>query len=217
MSASATARRAGDSFLAAIPEPFRILGLALRPFSLGRYRLLRRFDCAFVSDGDAKASMDDLLLGVLVCSMRCDDCLKFIDSPDRDSELKRWGKMIRKQIKREEDFDIYAKFNLFRQYLDVQHSIPKFWDETGDEESGGGSHWSHAIEVTLRSELGWSDEEICEQPITKALSDFFALKESRGLIRIMREDELESGAANAEAMARLAQQLGVSEGGPSGS
>jgi len=207
MSAAAEAeRRPGDSFLAAIPEPYVILGRALRPFSLGRYRVLRRFDCAFVADDEAGAGVEDLILGVLACSMGCREFLEFIAAPQRDRELTRWGKAIRKQIKRESDFSLVSKIKLFQRYIDVSHAIPRFWNEQESEAAAPGSHWSQSLEVTLRSELGWTEREIEEEPLSKALAHFFALQESRGQIRIMTEEEQAMGEANARAMERLLQQ-----------
>src|ERR1039457_6510592 len=69
----------GYDFSQAIPKPVRILGLQLLPLSLGRYRMLRRFECPFVAEGPAEASMADLLLGLLICSMRCQEFLEFIE------------------------------------------------------------------------------------------------------------------------------------------
>jgi len=54
---------------AAFPEPWQVLGLRLRPFSLGHYLKLRRLGCAFVADDTQRATIGDLLLGVIVCSM----------------------------------------------------------------------------------------------------------------------------------------------------
>src|SRR5438876_959627 len=81
-------------FQAAIPEPFTILGLRLKPLSLGRYRLLKRFGCAFVAEEETGANIEDLIIGVLVCSMRCDEFIEWAHSKHFAKDIKRWGKRV---------------------------------------------------------------------------------------------------------------------------
>ena len=81
-------------FVQAIPEPFQILGLRLLPLSIGRYRRLARHDCAFVANGKTEAGVGDLLLGVLICSMRCDEFDALVVAPGFDKELKAWSKRV---------------------------------------------------------------------------------------------------------------------------
>ena len=47
------------------------------------------------------------------------------------------------------------------------------------------------MEVILRGELGWSEEEINERPLSKALSDYFKWAENKGQIRLMTDWEIE--------------------------
>lgn len=60
-----------DFFFKDIPEPFQILDVTLLPFSIGRYRRMARHGIGFVSEGESRADGKDLLLGVLICSMKC--------------------------------------------------------------------------------------------------------------------------------------------------
>src|SRR5437588_535962 len=101
-------------FKAAVPEPYRIFGLRLLPLSLGRYRLLRRFGVAFVAEGEATATMQDLVLGILICSMRCRDFLEFIEGEDCQEQLAEWGKRIQKEIGVDPYFSLLAKYGLFK-------------------------------------------------------------------------------------------------------
>lgn len=198
MNTAATApRRAGDPFVAAVPEPFRILGMALKPLSLGRYRILQRHGCSFVADWPANASMEDLIFGVLVCSMRCDEFDKFLESKNRDKELKKWGKQIRKRIRKEKSFSMFEKFSLFRDYVNAESAIPQYWDETSGQQQPSGGHWSHGLETVLRSELHWTKEEIDESPMTKAIADYFKHAENKGMLRLINPDELLNGNNNA--------------------
>ena len=176
-------------FKQAIPEPYRIFGLKLLPLSLGRYRLLARFDCAFVSETEAKASFEDLILGVLICSLPVAEFMELLDEEKLFRfELKQWGRRIRQEIKADPHFNIFEKFGLFQKYIQEANHIPKFWNE--HEMQGQGScHWSHAVEVALRSQVGYSEKEIDETPLSKALADYFQWAQGEGLVRIMTDEE----------------------------
>jgi len=188
-------------FSAAIPEPYRILGLELKPLSLGRYKTLKRFGCAFVADGEAKATVQDLLLGLVVCSTRVDEFLVSLRSGEAEKDIRRWGRKvcpfawlgmlpyIGKYWRKNHSFNIVEKMGLFKSYLEEGSKAPKYWDESTDNRQSG-AHWSHSLEVTLRGELGWTEEEINESPLTKALADYFRYAESNGLVRLMTEDEI---------------------------
>jgi hypothetical protein len=193
-------------FKAAIPEPFRIFGIRLLPLSLGRYRLLSRFGCAFVAEGEASATVDDLLLGILICSMRCQEFLEFIEGDNFKTELRRWGSRIRAEIEREDHFSILGKYELFQRYIAEGSELPKYWDE-GRDQGTSGAHWSHNVEVTLRAELGYTREEIEEGALSQALADYFKYAENQGMIRLMSEGEIAGGDEN---MRVLMAALGTS-------
>jgi hypothetical protein len=203
-----------DYFAQIVPEPFRILGLRLLPLSLGRYRLLKRFGVAFVADGDARAEIGDLLLGVLICSMRCDEFVEWAGSPAFARDVRRWSRRILpspwlclipffgKWWIRGHSFNAVEKIQLFQRYIEQGSVVPDYFDESGDPMRSG-AHWSQAIEVTLRSELGWSAEEINEEPLTKALADYFKYAENQGLVRLMTPEDVAQGEANAAVFEKL--------------
>jgi len=188
------------TFKAAIPEPFRILGLKLRPLSLGRYRLLRRFDVAFVCEEPALPRPGDLVLGVYICSKRCDEFLSLLDSGDCWKEMEVWGnqifktgpwrKILPRRFQKPEPFDYLQKVNLFKRYLNESVEVPKYWDEESNN-IGSGAHWSQSVELVLRGELGWGKDEIDEQPISKAISDYYKWLENKGAIRLMTANEIQ--------------------------
>lgn len=200
-----------DYFKAALPDPYRILGVELLPLSLGRYRLLERFECAFVADEEEhviassaglRATSSDLLLGVLICSMRVKDFLELLGSDRLERELRTWGQRIKQEMEADDFFSLPEKFGLFAAYIDESCQLPRYWEE--NPESGeSGSHWSHSLEVALRSELGYTPEEIEEGPLAKALLDYFKHAENKGVLRLVSDDEIEDGNANAERLAAV--------------
>ena len=188
-------------FKAAIPEPFRILGLTLKPLSLGRYILLRRFGCAFVADESASAGVPDLLLGLVICSMRVDEFLDGMEMDSLSGDVQRWGSkicphawvgllpVVGKHWRARYAFDVVQKMGLFKRYIDEGSVLPKYWEGEGESRASG-AHWSQCVEVILRGELGWTREEINEAPLTKALSDYFKFAENQGLVQLMTAGEV---------------------------
>lgn len=191
-------------FKAAIPSPCVIFGVRLLPLSIGRYRLLKRFGCAFVSAGEESATFGDLALGIVICSMPVKEFLQLVEDPRKFTrELERFGGRIREEMRHDRHFNLFAKYGLFQHYLTENSQCPKYWNETEDESGGEGpSHWSHNLEITLRS-IGYTSAEIEEGPLSKALADYFKHAENKGAIRLMTEAEIAQGEANEKLFASL--------------
>lgn len=200
-----------------IPDPVRILGLRLLPLSLGRYRMMKRFDVAFVSEAQAEATVADLVLGVLICSMPVAEFEAFAVSSDFSSQIRRWaigigamppwwlrpdsrfrllrflaaclnGSFFGRRWRRTHSFDVIEKITAFNRYIQEGSEAPPYWDESNSDRVSG-AHWSQSVEVILRGNLGWSEEEVNERPLNKALWDYFKHMENQGLVRIMTDLE----------------------------
>jgi hypothetical protein len=212
-------------FTAAIPEPYQILGLRLLPLSVGRYRLLHRFNCAFVSEEATTATIGDLILGILICSMRFDQFVAFYESKSFAREVRRWANRIGatppwfmrnkwvklspigKHWRKNHSFNFVEKMQLFKNYVNEAQAIPEY-APTHPSTQNSTAHWSSSVEIVLRSELNWQLEEINEEPLTKALSDYFKHLEFQGLVKIFTPEDLEMGRANAAALEAF-EKLGV--------
>jgi len=200
-----------DYFAASYPEPWQILGLKLRPFSFGHYFKLHRLGCAFVSDKQETATLGDLLLGVLVCSLPSDP------DPTKDpfwnwltKERSGLGyrlhcfaaKLFRKEPlspaeyevfrlgRRIGCFDLPEKARLFSEYIDQHTKSPPYWEENTSEKKSG-AHWAHAIIGTVVSKCGYTLDQAYNAPLHKVLADYFRYAESEGAIRLMTQEEIE--------------------------
>lgn len=219
-----------SEFIAAIPEPVQILGLKLRPFSLGHYRLLRRLGCKFVADESTTADIGDLLLGVAVCSMRVEEFLPAFESGEYFKFVRAWSRRINanpppwlrgkygrilsstklgKRWRKNHSFNFVEKMQLFKNYISDAQKLPTYITAEPSTHATT-AHWSTSVEITLRSELGWTLEEINEAPLAKALSDCFRHMEQQGLVRIFTDEELEEGKQNAAVFEEMAK--GVAHG-----
>ena len=157
-------------FEAAMPEPHIILGLRLLPLSLGRYRLLKRFDCPFVSDDKKEIGLDvlnkELFFALLICGLSVAEFRALIDAPKRlAKEARRFGKAAGKIIKRDPHFNLLEHFAAFKRYLEEGSASPWVVVSRQDNSETSMAHWSSSIEVTLRSKVGWTEPEIDERPL----------------------------------------------------
>lgn len=192
-----------DYAAAAVPEPYQILGLKLRSFCIGHYILLRRFDCAFVQDAKGEASHTDLILGVLICSMRPKEFLEFLESPDFESTVAKWGHDVGM-------WDLKEKALLFQKYLkEGWKEPPNINKQPG---SGAPGDWAQNVKITLTARLGYTADYVEEMPMSQALADYYRLAESDGVIKILNDSDMEAMEKNSRAMEFLGKLLGGNNG-----
>ena len=182
-------------FTAALPEPQTILGLRLLPLSLGRYRLLKRFDSPFVDEAERNVSPEELtrelFFALLVCGLPVSEFKTLLMQPKRmTKEARRFGKIARKYTK-QKGFSVLPCFEQFKKYCSQATAMP--WHPLPNSHRGNApesvSHWSHSMEVCLRSNAGWSAQEIDEEPMAKAMTDFFKIIESEGSVRLISHED----------------------------
>lgn len=200
----------GDYFSQIMPEPLVVCGLRLKPLSIGRYRLMSRFNVAFVAENPITANAGDLLMGAIICSMTCDDFTAFVSCKNFKKQLQKWGRKagllppryfaclgladwfentaIGRAIAEKDAAFVLSEMSKFQKYIVEGSSQPPYWNEA----EGGrvsGAHWSQSIEAVLREFQGWTKDEINEEPLTKALWDYFKHMENSGAVRLMTEGE----------------------------
>jgi hypothetical protein len=167
-------------FRAAIPEPYRILGRHLHPFSLGHYIILKRFGCAFVADEAATATREDLIFGVFVCSLTYEEFHEWLNRKDLFKKVKKWGKKVGV-------FDLPSKAALFQEYIKAGQEHPKFWLEQEDDKPSG-AHWVQSVITALTGSLGYSRSEALNAPLCQSLFDFYKHAENLGVVTIIDDE-----------------------------
>lgn len=176
-----------------IPDQFNSLGCPLRPFSLGHIFLMKRFGCSFASENPNQlGGVDDLLLGVAICSRTFEGFLDFInDKKAFNGWSKKWGKQIRKAIKQKK-FNLFLEFSNFKKYMKAGVEIPKYWEnQESDVSNQSGAHWSQSVFDALLSEYKFSQSEALNVPVANALSHYVKNLEKKGVITLMRDEDLE--------------------------
>lgn len=167
-------RNVSNEFLENIlPAPFTVLGKRLKPFSIGRAILLQRFDCYPVTD------FEKLITAVVICSRPCKEVLDALADPWLSVKLRLWSFRLGK-------FDPMAKIVFFNQYLRAYSSCPDtFSVDSFEEDSIPGAPFLQHMRVVLRSEIGWTQEEIDEAPLSQAYWDYFTYWELKDRVRIV--------------------------------
>ena len=202
---------APDYFSAAYPEPWQILGIKLLPFSFGHYLKLHRLGCAFVSESEENATVGDLLLGIVVCSMPShpdpeqDQFWQWLhrDKPEGFWRRLLWRFRWHKMTPAEQDVfrwgrkvgicDIKDKAEMFAKYIRQHSEAPAYVEERPDlPPRDSGSHWAHAMMAALTAKCGYTQIEAYNVPMPKAMMDFFKHAESEGAIRLLSQEVVEA-------------------------
>jgi hypothetical protein len=173
----------------------RIMGVKLRPFSIGHYLLMKKYDCNYVSDEPADTSIDDLVLSISICCRKFDEFVDFISDKNCLKWIAKWGKQINKEVNGD-PFYIIKKRNEFIQYLNEGMRIPKYWLLVEEDDGGSSGRLMEHIITTLQGELGYTKDEVLNIPFTQAIYDYFLYLENKGIIKLMTDEELNLVEAN---------------------
>ena len=198
---------------AAIPEPFTILGLRLRPLSIGHLILLHRLESPFVvsSAPGATISIGDLALACLVCSKDWLSGVELLEEEDLAKALFKWGLRATRQHGWRilcpwlyQQIDLEQKLGLFSDYLKYHRDGPCYSVEDGKSRSINCPAWQ-VIRMVLLSRTTLTDREILDRPYRLCVTDFLTLRAIEGQVTFFDYDELQEAQRLAN---ELAEKLG---------
>ena len=178
-------------YQAAVPDGWQILGVRLRPLSLGHLILLHRHESAFVLGGIPEP--EDLVLSVLVCARTYEDALELVESGQHNQESKKLDKAL------QACGSLGDRYQWFANYLEEGLSGPKLWIKSdGAQKFGAPSE--QVVKVALMSKMGLSESQVLNRPFSLCLWDMATLAELNGTLRIysQRDAELAQQAADLE-------------------
>ena len=190
-----------DFYRVCLPEPFTVLGLRLRPFSIGHKILMARIENAFEVGG--QLGIADLVTGVLICSKKYSEFEELLNSGKFVSFVNDWQRKLcykfslfgNSFLLREIDWP--EKTKLFIEYLAEGNKIPPYIVDS--KQSGkSGMPLVQLVRSCLISHCGYSNSEVMDTPWNMALMDFLTYYEKEGAVVIEDRD------ATTEAMAGLA-------------
>lgn len=182
-------------YLAAIPEPRTILGLRLRPLSLGHIILLHRLESAYVCGG--KPDFSDLSLSILICASTYEEGLSHLDNPDLYSELRRWSRKltgddkwtVRLGFRKPKQIDFEEKHKAFSDYIADGSKLPNYHFNPSDFTQIACPS-AQIVKVTLMREMKFTEPEMLNRSWALCLWDFVTLKAISGSIKMMDGDEV---------------------------
>jgi len=157
-----------------VPDRFTVLGLELKPLSVGHILLLEKFGCLEPKDEG------EFVLAVLICSQRPQDVPATLD--DRWLWLK-----VRLWFWRLGAFDWNEKAKIFSKYIEAHTATPAFrsLNERGSSlEHSGTPHVQH-VRVTLMSKLNYAPTEAWEVGFGQAMFDYLTYHENEGAVEIL--------------------------------
>jgi hypothetical protein len=178
-----------------IPEPYTILGVTLRPLSLGHLILMKKYGCAWAEDSErTSVSIFDLLIAIAICCRKYQEFIDwFANAEERNAWLNKWFKSIRLDCRRTENWSISNKMSLFNMYRKEGIVVPMYFNEDEDKsfDKESGAHWIQNVITLLVTEGRYTENEIYDIPLSKALVEYFKILENKGVITFMADWQIE--------------------------
>lgn len=175
---------------ACVPERRVILNMTLRPLSLGHYILGNKFQVGFFADDKTEISMEDLLVGLLICSMTFEDFLAFIEDDKALKQIQKWGKSVKKTCKEDKNFNIFLKIQEFSKYIQDGRKMPLFTVDKEDNKNSG-CHWSMSLLNVLTSKLNYSRSDALNMSLALAFIEYCKYAETEGAITLISNEQEE--------------------------
>jgi len=197
-----------DFYSVAIPEQRQILGLKLRPLSLGHVIILHRIESAFVCEGIP--DYQELAIAALICSLSYEDGLQALADADTPRVLKLLGERItgvnewrvRLGLRKPRVIDLEANIKAFTDYIQEGSRIPHYSYTPGDFKQMDCPS-VQIIKVALMRDLKFTESEILNRSWALCLWDHVTLKAMSGQVSMVDRSEVENAQATAERLAEL--------------
>lgn len=173
----------GDYLKACIPEPFRVLGQRLKPYSLGHAFILNRLGSPFAVDfGKRVPSLGDLYFAIWVCRRKYADAIIGLQNASFVKDVK-WLKLL----SRFKNTDV-AKV-LFTKYIVLSAQVPDIWRSS--EKDARTLTMPHLLylKFIMTSKYGYSVKEVMDIPYGEALWSSLAYSESKGGCTFLTDEQ----------------------------
>lgn len=203
----------GDEFyLAAVPEPRTILGLRLRPLSLGHVLLLHRVKSSFVCESEGLPTYTDLAISVLICSQTYEESIQTFNDPDLPEFMHRWHDRLtgadtllcKLGFRKPKLIDLATKCAEFSEYIRDGSRVPDYDFNPGDFQEMA-CPAVELIKVKLMRDMHFREAELLDRAWALCLWDNVVLKALNNEVRMFgkeaKEDALEAARILAENIA----------------
>jgi hypothetical protein len=173
------ADKINERFLKAVaPEPYTILGLRLKPFSLGHAILLQRHGCDPVRD------YESLVTGVTICAHTWKEFHTLADDKWLPWRMRIWAWRVGA-------FNILEKIKFFNDYVGEAMESPDVFECNDKPANRLGAPFFSVLKTTLCAKLGYSRDEALNLPFGEGLFDYFSFWEIEGGCELVGDHDLE--------------------------
>jgi hypothetical protein len=197
-------------FLTALcPEPIRLLGQKLEPYSVGHECLLRQHDNSFVTgkDNGEIRLCADLFMGVFFCCQRWDEIRAALRRDDLGKIILKWQRKFgvgakrqapgaRRWLPRSAPFDLYSTAITFAEYIHAAKVLPE-WRPTkryGQKVTPGSPRVAMLLNHLLCHQH-CSLAEALDMPWGLANWLWISWGEGEGSVRVKSQDEMDEETA----------------------
>lgn len=208
-----------DFYQCAIPEQRQILGLPLRPLSMGHIILLNRIKSAFIVEGQPQ-TYEEVAIAALICSLPYQDGIKAITDPNAPKFFDYLGKRItgigtwpvRLGLRRPRVIDLPAVCRAFGDYIKDHTRIP-YYSFTDGDFADIAAPAVQLVKVALMRDMHFTEAELMDRSWQLCLWDHVTLKAMRGEVRMMEEEQVNAAKETAKAIAELIKAGKFNRGG----
>lgn len=195
------------------PDSYTVLGLHLRPLSLGKILIFQRLGLPYFNDAKTEVDFYDFITAVFICALTYEEFqnlvnehpykltswenIKSLGKAHRLSPLAyqvhKWSKEISKAIKVSKDFNLFVEIEKFNKYLSCINNEPDIIaSDSNGNKNNSGAPWTLGLITVLTGNLGYTFNEVVEMPIAKAIWEFYKYAESQGNVEFFDMEELEA-------------------------
>jgi hypothetical protein len=197
-----------DFYLASVPDSVRLLGLDLRPLSLGHLILLRRYGSAFLSETNEPPTFSDLAISVLVCSLSYVEGLALRHDATIDEFMRRWHDritgcdrlLVKLGFKQPKLLDLQKECDAFSAYLSEHSKIPYYYFNPSDFQAMECPS-VQLVKVRLMRDMKFTEAELMDRSWALCLWDYVTLKAMEGEIKLGNRDDVASAQDAAKGLA----------------
>lgn len=208
-----------DFYSVAVPEPRRLLGLPLRPLSLGHIILLHRIQSAFVTEG-VPQTYEEIAIAALICSLPYQRAVEAIHDPETPAFLRYLGNRITgvNELgviwgwKKPRVIDLPAVCKAFSDYLQAHTKVPYYTFAPGDFKEVAAPS-VQIVKVTLLKEMNFTEAELLDRSWALCLWDYVTLRAVKGEIKMEDESAINDARAVAERLQQLVESGQLKQGG----
>jgi len=184
----------------AFPEPYTILGVRLRPLSIGHLILLYGSASPFLVQGET-LNVGHLAFAVRLCSKTYEEGCAMIEDEKELKNIHDWARELQNV-----DIDYNERAKLFIDYLTEGQSVPGYSVEEGKSKAIKNIPQMQIVRVELLSKTNIPDHEILNRPYKLCLLDFLTLRALAGQLEFVEHDQIKESVAKANAIMEQLEQ-----------